>query len=380
MSERHISRRRLLGGVGTALAVGVAGCGGTSGSGTNGSSANATGTGSENATTSAAATEGNRTSAADATAGEEDVYTQLYESVVGSIVLLRTPEGSQGSGWLYDGEHVVTNHHVIAGADAVSVQFSQGESVRGRVVGTDPRADLGVVRVGSKPDYADPLDLAESEPPVGTKVAVVGSPYGLQGSLTTGVVSGVDRLVPSPAESDYRIPNGIQTDAAVNPGNSGGPLVGLDGTVLGVVNSGGGENIAFAISAPLTRKVVAALVDEGRYSHPTLGLTLLPVTDVVAEANGLDRTRGLLVARVAEGSPAAGTLQPATGTEQVAGFEVPVGGDVILAVGGEQVSTRQEFSEYLELQTTPGETVTLTVLRDGERRDVEVEAGALPAL
>jgi S1-C subfamily serine protease len=377
MTERKTTRRRLLGGAGAALAAGVAGCGGDGGSA--GRTTTTGGTPGETTTGTSTATGTDGTNGSGEAGGS--VYTELYRSTVGSVVLLRTPSGSQGSGWAYDERHLVTNQHVVGEADVVDVQFSRGESVRGEVVGVDARADLAVVAVPpeERPEYASPLPLAESEPPVGQRVAAIGSPYGLQGSLTTGVVSGVDRLVPSPASGDYRIPNGIQTDAAVNPGNSGGPLVDLEGTVLGVVNSGGGENIAFAISAPLVRQVVTALIEEGEYVHPTLGVRLLPVTEIVAAANGLEETRGLLVTDVASGSGAAEALRPATGTETVGGFDVPVGGDVILSIGGRDVSTRQAFREYLELETRPGDAVTLTVLRDGERRQVEVEVGALPA-
>lgn len=379
MSDRDMDRRRYLSLAATAVAAGVAGCsGGQSGPGAGATSAGAA-TGEGGAAAGAATTSSGTGNSSDRQLGgrEESVYTRLYERTVGSVVLIRAPGGSLGTGWVYDKSHIVTNYHVVTGAETVDVRFSREASVAGEVVGRDPYADLAVIRVPELPDYAEPLPLAKEEPAIGTRVAVIGSPYGLEGSLTEGVVSGVNRRVPSPAKgTDYRIPNAIQTSAPVNPGNSGGPLVNLEGTVLGVVNSGGGENIAFAISAPLVRQVVPALIEDGTYQHPYLGVNVVDVTQVVAEANDLQQARGLLVTEVDAGSPAAGTLRASQREARVNGFSVPVGGDVVLAVGGKEVESVQGFYSYLELNARPGETVTLTVLRDGERRQVTVEVGA----
>jgi S1-C subfamily serine protease len=159
----------------------------------------------------------------------------------------------------------------------------------------------------------------------------------------------------------------------VNPGNSGGPLVDLDRKVLGVVNSGGGDNIAFAISSALVERVASGIIETGEYDHPFIGVGLADVTPAVAEANGLERARGLLVANVVDGVPAADVLQGSTGSTRVDGFRVPTGGDVILSVDGRRVDSTRELLSYLELNASPGETVEFTVLRDGEERTVSVE-------
>lgn len=308
--------------------------------------------------------------------GDESVYTRVYRETVGSVVLVRAPGGGLGSGFVYDREHVVTNYHVVTDNEHVDVQFSRGASVTGAVVGTDSYSDLAVVRPESQPEYAGRLPLHPEEPAIGQRVAVVGSPYGLEGSMTNGIVSGVDRVVPSP-QGEFEIPNAIQTDAPVNPGNSGGPLVNLDAEVLGVVNAGGGENIAFAISAALVERVVPTLISEGAYDHPYLGIDTVDVTPAVARANDLDRTSGVLVTDVAGGSPAAGVLQPSTDTEQVDGFQVPVGGDIVLSLGDHPVESPRDLRSTLELNATPGQPIQLSLRRDGERMAVSVEVGAL---
>ncbi|WP_101294063.1 S1C family serine protease [Halegenticoccus soli] len=372
MDSDSLTRRRYLG-LAAAVAAGTAGCSGSGETvGQTGTNATADRTGPATADNGANASSGEGTAN-----GEGSVYTRLYREIVGSVVQIRAPGGGLGSGFVYGEEHVVTNYHVVTDADRVDVLYSRGQSVTGTVVGTDAYSDLAVVRVRNRPDYAAPLPLAETEPQIGTEVAVIGSPFGLEGSLTSGIVSGVDRLIPSPA-ADFRIPNAIQTDASVNPGNSGGPLVNLDGVVQGVVNSGGGENIAFAISAPLVRRVVPALIRRGRYRHPYLGVQLIDVTEAVARANDLRRARGLLVVGVLPGAPAEGELRGSDSTAQVDGFSVPTGGDVVLAVDGRRIESVQDFYSYLALNASPGETITLTVLRDGERRQVRVELGARP--
>ena len=300
--------------------------------------------------------------------GAESVYTRVYRETIGSVVSIRVSStggrsGGQGSGFVYDPTHIVTNAHVVGDADRVEVQFDRGGSRVGQVVGRDLRADLAVIRVENRPDYAEPLSLVEEGPAVGTRVAAIGSPYGLDGTITAGIVSAVDRSIPSPEGQGARIPNGIQTDAPVNPGNSGGPLVNLEGTVVGVINSGGGENIAFAISAPYVRKVVSALIANGEYEHPYMGVTLRPVTQRLARSEGLANTRGLFVGEVLSGTPADGTLRR---------------GDVLLAVDGQPTESREALSSYLELETSPGDTVRLTIRRGGERRQVGLTLGARP--
>nr|WP_254769432.1 trypsin-like peptidase domain-containing protein [Salinilacihabitans rarus] len=320
----------------------------------------------------------------DAEAAGEDRYASVYDDAIDSVVLVsvgptegRGPgRGATGSGFVYDEEHVLTNAHVVGGAEEVSVQFVDEEWRAGTVVGTDPHGDLAVVRVADLPDDATPLPLVEGTPDVGEEVVALGSPLGLDASISAGIVSGLDRSLPSPA--GFSIPATIQTDAPVNPGNSGGPLVNLDGEVVGIVFAGAGQNIGFAIPAALVRRVVPALIEDGEYAHPYLGVGVVPITPPVAEANDLDRTRGVLVSEVAPGSPADGTIEPAGEVEVVDGEPVPVGGDVIVDVEGESIPNQDRLASYLALETAPGEAVEIGVRRDGERETLEVTLGERP--
>ncbi|MFB6172381.1 MAG: S1C family serine protease [Haloarculaceae archaeon] len=311
---------------------------------------------------------------ADDATDDASVYTRVYRETVGSVVLVQTDDG-QGSGFVVDGQHLLTNYHVVAGAQSVQVRFREGEWRPGRAVGSDAYSDLAVVSVPDRPEYARPLAF-QTDPTVGQEVVVLGNPFGLDGTLTTGVVSGVNRAIPSPA--GYTIPDAVQTDAAVNPGNSGGPIVSLAGDVLAVVNSGGGDNVAFGISAALARRVVPALIESGTYDHPYLGASFVDVTPAIAAANGLDPAQGIVVVEVVEGGPADGALRPSQGSAVVGGRQLPVGGDVVVAIDDERVKTLEDLSSHLALQTRPGDATTLTVLRDGEPRSVEVRLGTRP--
>ncbi|MFB6127384.1 MAG: S1C family serine protease [Halolamina sp.] len=354
------SRRRFLAAVGAAATSAVAGC-----------SAETLGV--------ADAESPSEKSAADAATGESS-FADVYDRVAPSVVLVRTygPRGpsGQGSGWMYDDGVVVTNDHVVADADTVRVQFRNGDWTEAEPLGTDPYSDLAALSVPSAPSAATPLSTVDSDPDIGAEVAVIGSPFGLGGSLTTGVVSGLDRSIRGPNE--FSIPDAIQTDAALNPGNSGGPLVDLDGLVVGVVSQGGGENVGFAISAALVERVIPALVETGSYQHSYMGVGISPVTPLLAEANDLDRAAGVYVGRVREGSPSDGVLRGSTGTETVEGTEISVGGDVIRALDDAEVRTLADLSTYLALNTGPGDTVAVTVLRDGEEQVVDLELGTRP--
>ncbi|WP_251341403.1 S1C family serine protease [Haloplanus halophilus] len=343
MVDSDTSRRRFLRAGGLALAAGVAGCGASP-----------------------------PTAADDASSVSP--YTRVYRDAIDSVLLVRTDAGS-GTGFVYDRRHVVTNAHVVGEASAVDLRTSEGRWHEGDVVGTDPNSDLAVVAVDDLPEASSPLDLAEDPAVVGQEVVAIGNPFDLDGSVTTGIVSGVDRSIPAP--TGYSIPDAIQTDAAVNPGNSGGPLAALDGRVVAVINSGGGEDIAFGISAALARRVLPALIETGSFEHAFLGVALTPVTPRLAAANDLDEPRGLLVVDVAPGGPAAGALR-SSDPELIDGEGVPVGGDVVLAIDGRATDTTEALGSHLALRTRPGDAVSLTVLRDGSERTVEVELGARP--
>jgi S1-C subfamily serine protease len=356
----NTSRRRFLAGLGSAATVAAAGCAAPTQDGSAASTATA--------------------EPADGTDGTASPYTRVYRDTIPSVVLVRVytedGPGGQGSGFVFDGRHLVTNEHVVAGGSEVRVQFREGEWRVADVVGTDVYSDLAVLRVSDVPDHAEPLPFVASEPPVGTRVVALGAPFDLGGSVSAGIVSGQDRGLPS--ANGFTIADAVQTDAAVNPGNSGGPLVTLDGDVVGVINSGGGDNIGFAISAALTERVVPTLIQRGRYRHSYLGVQLQEVSPLVAEANELDRARGIIIVRAVDGGPADGVLRGSDEQTAINGTAVPVGGDVVVGIGGTAVRTQADLGSYLALETSPGDTVSVTVLRDGTEETVEVTLDARP--
>ncbi|MDS0295670.1 S1C family serine protease [Halogeometricum luteum] len=373
---RRVSRRRLLRLSGAAVAVGLAGC-------NRGSDRPAPRT----ATATAAATEtetGMRTTERrEATATPttetptaEGAYTEAYRRTVDSVTLVSSTVG-EGSGFVYDARHVLTNAHVVADDESVDLRFRRGEWSEGSVVGTDRYSDLAVIRVPAVPSYATPIPLLDGQATVGREVIVIGNPYGLDGTATAGIVSGVNRSID--AGTGYTIPDCVQTDAAVNPGNSGGPIVSLNGEVVAVVNAAGGDNLAFGVSAALARRVVPALLATGRYAHPYLGVSLADMTPALASANGIESPAGVYVAAVVAGGPADGVLRGGGETAGAEGVRVSVGGDVIRAADGEAVLTVDDFGSYLALRKRPGDSLSLTILRDATRRTVEVAVGSRAA-
>ncbi|SFS73053.1 S1C family serine protease [Halostagnicola kamekurae] len=304
----------------------------------------------------------------------ESAYTQVYDAVIDSIAQVRAygvesprrlGEGTgQGSGFLValeqDGAYLITNEHVVSGADSVEIQYIGGDWTTATIAGTDYYSDLAVLAVDHVPDDAVSLPLSEQTPVVGQQVLAIGAPYGLEGSVSQGIVSGVNRSV----DVSYRrfpFPNAIQTDAAVNPGNSGGPLVDLEGRAIGVVNAGGGDNIGFAISAALARRVVPALADDGVYEHSYLGISYREVTRAVVEEYGLEEASGVLVSSVDPNGPADDELER---------------GDVIYELDGEPIPDRHALGTYLALETRPGDEVGIEFWRDGQERTVTVTLGS----
>ena len=321
---------------------------------------------------------------------EDSAYTDVYESIIDSVTFLRvfgiespfteeTGQG-QGSGFLYDDTHVVTNEHVVYGGEDVDVRYPTDEWANTEVVGTDFYSDLAVLEVDHVPDAAEPLALTEANPAVGQEVLAIGNPFGLEGTMTKGIVSGVDRSLEVGAGPGQprSFPNVVQFDAGVNPGNSGGPLVNLDGDVVGVVNAGGGENIGFAISAPLARRVVPALIDDGEYHHPFIGVVLETVDRVVAEENDLPEPGGVIVVDVGDDTPAGGVLQGSDDSVTRHGEPVPIGGDVIVELDGHPIPDRNALSAVLTLELRPGDTVPLELRRDGALTTVELTLGERP--
>jgi S1-C subfamily serine protease len=325
------------------------------------------------------------------TADDPD-YADVYEAVVPSVARVQTyvesrqtPFGpgeggaaGQGSGFLYDDSHLVTNDHVIGDPDTIRVQATDETWVNATVVGRDPYSDLAVVELdGELP--GDPLPVARELPPVGARVLVVGAPLGLEGSATQGIVSGRNRTIPaSTAPGRFSIADAIQTDAALNPGNSGGPIVTLDGTVVGVATATRGDNIGFGVSARLVNEVVPALVERGRYEHSFMGVRVRAVDPLLAAGNDLPDASGVYVAAVVDGGPADGTLRGTEGEATVDGATVPTGGDVIVALDGTDIGGNADLSRFLALETDPGDELAVTVVRDGREETVDLTLETRP--
>jgi 2-alkenal reductase len=290
----------------------------------------------------------------------------------------------QGSGFVYDRQgHIVTNNHVVEGADGIQVTFSDGTSTEAKLVGRDPEADLAVIKVDRLPEGVQSLAIGNvGDLRVGQLAIAIGNPFGLPGSMTTGIVSGLDRDLPT-STSQYRLPGIIQTDAAINPGNSGGPLLDLDGSVIGVNTaiespSGASAGIGFAVPADVIKRVVPVLIKDGSYRYAWLGVSLFDITPGNAKDLGVTVQRGVLVASVTDSGPAqkAG-LRGGDATRELQGSEVRVGGDIITAIEGKPVSTASDvISTVLTHQV--GDTVTLKILRGGSEREVKVTLGERP--
>ncbi|RME08529.1 MAG: PDZ domain-containing protein [Anaerolineae bacterium] len=332
-----------------------------------------------------------------------DLYQRVNPGVV-TIQLLSTELGgsSLGSGFVIDTHgHIVTNYHVVRDAEQdptikLEVDFPSGYKTYGEIIGTDSDSDLAVIKVDAPAEELVPLPLGDSEQlEVGQIVVAIGNPHGLSGTMTFGVISSIGRTMPSlheaPGGSTFTAGGIIQTDAAINPGNSGGPLLNLDGEVIGVnvaiqsnnfdftgqpVNSG----IGFTIPVNIVRRVVPHLIAEGKYEYPYLGIASLPddaLTLVHQEALELPQTTGVYVLEVAANSPAEkaglrGGRQ--TGSSQ----DIPKGGDLIIGIDDVEVRDFNDLISYLILHTEPGDTVTLTVLRDGEPLQLDVTLAPRP--
>lgn len=314
------------------------------------------------------------------------IATSVYNSTEPSIVSLRveTPEGAavQGSGFVYTNKgHIITNQHVVENANKIYVLFSNGTYTEASVVGTDVYTDVAVIKSETLPNHIKPLAIRKTLPNIGETVFSIGTPSGLRDSMTTGIVSGTERA--GRTETGFTVPDMIQTDAALNPGNSGGPLLDENGYVVGVSRARQGENIGFAISGRLVALVSESLIENGEHNHPYVGIATVDITPEIASSRGLDATRGLLIQSVVSDGPSSGTLEPATAkVDENNGSETVeyVGGDIILAVDKYPVYSNEDLGRYLMLNKRPGEQVTFTVLRNGTRKKVTTTLGKRPSL
>jgi putative serine protease PepD len=304
-------------------------------------------------------------SVAETTSSTAGLYKRVKDSVVeihassggqADAFGNRTPGGATGSGFVIDEQgHIVTNQHVVAGSDSVTVEFSDGSEVDAQVVGTDPSTDIAVLDVNRPAAQLSPVSFAsEGTLEVGDPVIAIGSPFGLQGTLTTGVISALGREIESP--NGFTIENAVQTDAALNNGNSGGPVLDTQGRVVGVAaqirsESGGSDGIGYAIPGDTAKRVASDLIQDGNVEHAYLGVSL--PNDGAAE-----------ITEAVDGAPAAR-----------AGLRA---GDKVTAVDGKAIESGDELREAIDAKR-PGDKLTLTITRAGDERTVEVTLGERPA-
>lgn len=325
----------------------------------------------------------------------ESTLEALYQAVLPGVVAIQTDQG-EGSGFVFDGDgHVVTNQHVVEGASQVEVSFASGFKAYGTVIGSDADADIAVIKVDAPADQIHPLAIGDSNTlNVGEQVVAIGNPFGFAGTMTLGIISGLGRTqtahVDPESGGSFSTADIIQTDAAINPGNSGGPLFNMQGEVVGVnqsirtqtfneltgnaVNSG----VGFSISINLVKRIVPYLIRDGQYEYPYLGISSDPDLDLAEiQALGLNTYTGAYVTRVETGGPAdqAGIRG---GTQPTSLERVQAGGDVIIAIDGQPVNSFDELLAYLTTNKSPGDTVSLTILREGQTMDVTVTLGTRP--
>jgi S1-C subfamily serine protease len=329
----------------------------------------------------------------------QDTLVQLYETVSPGVVSIQVYSeiGSGiGSGFVIDREgHIVTNYHVVEFAQEVEVHFQSGLKVYGQVIGEDLDSDLALIKVDVDPEGLYPLPLGDSDQlRVGQTVVAIGNPFGLSGTMTVGIVSARGRTLESIRQTEagafFSAGDLIQTDATINPGNSGGPLLNINGEVIGInraLQTGGGTplgstsntGIGFAVSSNILRLVVPTLKEGQTYNYPYLGLSSLPSLSLAqAEFLGLPQANGAYIVEIVPGGPSdqAG-LQAGTQSTPVAGFFA--GGDLIIKVDQQEVLEFSELLSYMMLNKKPGETMDVTVLRNGEEMVFTVTLGERPS-
>src|SRR5918992_6056619 len=322
-----------------------------------------------------------------------DVFNKVENSVVQittSVPPITAPNPDReqenqtalGSGFVYDEKgHIVTNNHVVANARIVDITFIDGNRYTANVTGRDVYSDIAVLRIVenfTRAELAPPLTLGNSsELRVGDQVVAIGNPFGLEGSITTGIVSQTGRLLPL-EQTGFSVPNAIQTDALINPGNSGGPLLNMRAEVIGVNTAGiFPGNIGFAVPSNAVNRIVPVLIEAGNYTHPWLGMTGGPLTSDIAQREGLERNfKGVIVDTIVKYSPADEAGLNGSITNQ---YGERLGGDIITAVDGNPVIRMEDLISHLETERSVGQNMTLTIYRDGNMLDKQITVGLRPS-
>ncbi len=337
----------------------------------------------------------------------EEALNDIYESALPSVVFIRVPNPAAaslqrfqnvpdellwgaGSGFVWDEEgHIVTNHHVVAEvvgtSEEVTVIFADSTQTTGQVVGSDPHSDLAVIKLRGGDRDLQPVTLADSSAvKVGQFAVAIGAPFGQEFTMTSGIVSAVGRNISG--QGQFTIPEVIQTDAAINPGNSGGPLLDRHGQVIGIntqiiSRSGNFSGVGMAVPVNIAKRVVPPLIEDGEFDYPWLGVSISTVSSGYVEELDLPvGTTGALIVTVVEGSPAdrAGLLGSESSLE-LDGVDYPAGGDIIIAISTHEVSSSSDLIAHLLYHNRPRDEITLTVLRDGQREEIEVTLGQRPS-
>lgn len=318
----------------------------------------------------------------------QDSVVQITRTVPQTGVVIDPPQENRsalGSGFLFGNQgHIITNNHVVGDSKTVDVTFTNGDRLRANVTAVDPYIDIAVLKISENQNNTLDQMLLNSLPlgnssalTVGDQVIAIGNPYGLAGTMTTGIVSQVGRLVPAPGVP-YSVPDVIQTDAAINPGNSGGPLLNMQGQVVGVNFAALSQGLGFAIPMNLIQDVVPRLIEKGNYTHPYLGFTGATLTSDLAGnmANITDDVKGVVVNTLVKGGPADNAGLNGTITDE---YGRKHGGDIIVGINGEKITEFEQLVSYLEGNTKPGDTVELNVLRNGIELELKAVMGVRPS-
>ncbi|MGA9229130.1 MAG: trypsin-like peptidase domain-containing protein [Nitrosotalea sp.] len=304
-----------------------------------------------------------------------DLFSKSQDGVV-QIIVRKTSDNSSdraiGSGIVYDlSGHIITSNHVVVDYQKIRVVFHNGDSYTAQVTGTDPFADLAVIKVDADPQTLHTLPLGNSSKlRIGDEVIAIGSPFGLTGSMTSGIVSQLGRILNPPDIGSFSIPNVIQTDTAINPGNSGGPLLNDQGEVIGIntaiqTQTGEFSGVGFAIPSNTMKRIVPYLIQDGHYKHPWLGISGITIDPDLSDSLGLSIQSGFLIENIVPDSPAANAgLIASNQTKMADGIKYKIGGDIIVGVDNTPVKKLEDLLNYLQDNKSAGDKMILKIIRN----------------